>query len=206
MNASARTSPMTKPTHKKGRERRILILEKARARLIEQGVNGLILREIAEEMGITHGNLQYYFKTKNDLLWALFDEEVQKYTTGLHESVRSASSVSGKISAIIESGFDQLKTEDTKLWRALFAVAEDDPDFADILKRQNEYYDQTLAQVLSGFAPKLTEQRRGHVAKVVRFILDGASIDFIYADPNAPEVIGLKSEIKVLLATLLAIE
>lgn len=200
----AKAGLTAKPIHKKGRERHGQILAAARERLIKLGVNGLVLRELAEEMGITHGNLQYYFKTKSDLLQALFDEEVEKYTGGLRESVRSAHTPAAKISAIVDSGFEQLTTEDTRLWRALISVAQDDPMFASILKQQNEYYDQVLAEELRTIVPRMKPQRRGHIAKMIRIMLDGASVDFIYSDPRAPEVTALKAEIKSLLSSLVS--
>ncbi len=51
----------------------------ARKRLIEEGYNHFVLREIAAQCGMTIGNLQYYFRTRELLLeavtrTALFDD------------------------------------------------------------------------------------------------------------------------------------
>ena len=58
---------------KKGDARRQQILDTAKALLLDGGPDRLALRDIAERLGITHGNLQYYFRTKQDLLVAIFD-------------------------------------------------------------------------------------------------------------------------------------
>ena len=85
---------------KKGRERKRQILSAARTRLIKSGIDGLVLREIADDLGITHGNLQYYFQTKGELLKAIYDEEVLKYTDSMQEAIRNTSSKQGRLSAI----------------------------------------------------------------------------------------------------------
>lgn len=193
------------PTHKKGVERHRAILRAARAKLIEYGVGGLVLREIAEDLGITHGNLQYYFKTKHDLLYALYDRELARYTDGMKEAVAAASTRSGKVSAIIDAGFEQLMSDETKLWRILQSLAQENTTFRDMLKTLNEGYDQALAEEIEKFSPSMPWQRRVHIAKIVRLILDGTGVDFIFTDPRSPDIIGLKSEIKVLLTELLSI-
>lgn len=189
----------TQPVHRKGRERRKQIIATSRARLIERGVPGLVLRDIAEEMGITHGNLQYYFATKHDLLRAVFDDEVAKFTTGLHDAVQSSGSASGRLSAIIDSCVKLITSEDTKIWRILFSVADTSREFADILKLENDHFEKILATELKGISSGSSEKQRLRIAKIFRSILDGLSIEFIYNDPNGPDVPALKKEIESLL-------
>ncbi|MEM9563640.1 MAG: TetR/AcrR family transcriptional regulator [Actinomycetota bacterium] len=55
----------------KGTEREAEILAVARETLVTGGVDGFVLRTIAERCGIKLGNLQYYFATRDDLLEAL---------------------------------------------------------------------------------------------------------------------------------------
>lgn len=47
------------------------ILETARKLFNEQGYNGVSMRDIAGALGISVGNLTYYFKRKEDLLEAV---------------------------------------------------------------------------------------------------------------------------------------
>ncbi len=68
------------PARKKGRERRQQIIDAAKEVLMTSGITSLVLRDIAVQLGITHGNLQYYFPTKEDLLVAIFDQELLTYT------------------------------------------------------------------------------------------------------------------------------
>lgn len=61
------------------------IVETAVNLLCEKGYKGFSMRKVAEETSISLGNLQYYFKTKNDLLkeilqvfHAEYEKELQK--------------------------------------------------------------------------------------------------------------------------------
>jgi AcrR family transcriptional regulator len=203
MSMSTNENSGAEPVHNKGRKRRALVVAAARTRLIEHGITGLVLRDLADEMGITHGNLQYYFKTKNDLLKAVFDEEVQKYTVGLTEGVKGATTTAGKISAIIDSCFAVIETDETRLWRMLIALAGHDLEFAEILKQENQFFDKVLAGELAHIAPHLSKTKRKHIATLVRVMIDGVAVSFTYNEPSSPENAALKSEIKAVITHLL---
>ena len=55
------------------------ILETARKLFNEQGYNGVSMRDIAGALGISVGNLTYYFKRKEDLLEAVALRQVEGY-------------------------------------------------------------------------------------------------------------------------------
>ena len=197
------TRPENAPVRKKGRERKRQILNAARARLIKSGIDGLVLREIAEELGITHGNLQYYFQTKSELLKAIYDEEVLKYTDSMQEAIRATSSKQGRLSAIIESSIDLVGTDETKIWRQMFGMADQNPDLASILKRANELYEDTLSKELKVISPKLSAARRKHISKIIRMMIDGFAITLIYEDPTSANTRAIKSEMKSFLQQML---
>lgn len=194
------------PARKKGRVRRQQILAVARRKLLESGIEGLVLRDVAEELGITHGNLQYYFKTKGDLIEAVFDEEVSKFTDIMPAATEGATTRSGRISALVDSSIDLLPSEDTRLWHMLFGMAHQNADLAKLLQRENERYEAALAAQLEWIIPKAAAARRTHIAKVIRVIVDGLGVTAIYDNPGLAEAIALKSEIKVLIEHMLAME
>ncbi|SFT90472.1 DNA-binding transcriptional regulator, AcrR family [Algoriphagus locisalis] len=51
----------------------------------KEGVQSITSRHIAGEMGISHGNLDYHYKTKEDLLVAIY-QKMRKEMTALYES------------------------------------------------------------------------------------------------------------------------
>lgn len=190
---------------RKGRERRRLILDAAKQRIIEKGLDGLVLREIADELAITHGNLQYYFQTKDDLLLAIYDDEAQIYTTTMREFLDNATTPEGSLAAIIDSGIDVIERNETRLWRVMFGIAQQFPELAEILKRENEYYEEFVAAALEKIAPHINSMKRHYVAKIIRAIIDGAAIGLIYDDPRSPKIAAMKNEIKAMLSVYLGL-
>ena len=68
------------------------ILEKAREVFNSKGIQQATIRDIAAELSLSDGHVRYYFKTKETLLLAVFDqmnEEILKWRTRIapHDSV-----------------------------------------------------------------------------------------------------------------------
>ena len=65
--------------YEKGQKAAIKILDAAEDLLIDEGYQSLSIRRIASQCGITPGNLQYYFPSKDILLQALLNKIIQGY-------------------------------------------------------------------------------------------------------------------------------
>jgi AcrR family transcriptional regulator len=193
------------PARAKGRERRRQIIEAAKRRLLSAGIEGLVLRDIAEDLGITHGNLQYYFGTKASLLEAIFDEEIVKYTDTMKIALGATSSQEGRLAAFLDSSVDLLSYEEVRLWHVLFGIAHQNPELAAILRRENERYEQTLADELGRLFPDMPLERRVHVARMIRMLIDGLGITVIYERPDSPEMLAMKGELKAMLNAMLRV-
>ncbi len=57
---------------------KLKILSKARQLFNERGISNISLRDIAKELNISVGNLQYHFKKREDIIEALYFELVEK--------------------------------------------------------------------------------------------------------------------------------
>ena len=145
-----------KVTGAKGKIRRQQIIDAAKQTLIEGGSSSLVLRDVADQIGITHGNLQYYFPTKDDLLIAIFDQAVEKYTDSMKVAVSETSTRKGRLDAIIDAGIKELNTPETSLWRMMMSLADHNPDMASILKKENDLYEQVVAEELKIISPSLS--------------------------------------------------
>lgn len=60
-----------------GSIRRVEIVDAAVAVINEQGIQNLSLSEIEKKIGMSRGQLTYYFKTKEDILLAVFDRMIE---------------------------------------------------------------------------------------------------------------------------------
>lgn len=188
---------------KKGDERRRQIIDTAKSRLLAHGPESLVLREVAEKLGITHGNLQYYFRTKHDLLRAIFDEEIGRYTEGVERAVSATSSTRGRLEAIIDAGFKELKSPSAALWMMMLGMSAHNLEMDAILKKENGIYIAVVAKALKQVAPHLSRARCDHIAKIIAMIEDGLAIHLMHKDPNTAEVRALESEIKVAIFALI---
>lgn len=187
----------------KGERRREQIIDTAKKVLLSQGYEKLGMRELAKQIGIKHGNLQYYFPTKNDLLIAIFDDQLSKYTSSLKDAVAATSTKQGRIGAIVDAAFEELMEPDTALWRLLISLADHTPELAAILRKENEIYQQEVVEQLKVIAPELSASRRNHVAQMINAFLDGFGVQGAYADLNGPEMKALAAEIKVALVAII---
>src|SRR5947209_20396098 len=72
--------------------RREQIVDAATAIIAEQGIQNLSLSEIEKKAGMSRGQLTYYFRTKEDILLAVFDRLVAL----MHERVGEPVCPSGR--------------------------------------------------------------------------------------------------------------
>lgn len=65
------------------------ILEAARKIFIRKGMEGARMQEIADEAGINKALLHYYFRSKEKLFQAIFEDAILKIVPGIMEMFRS---------------------------------------------------------------------------------------------------------------------
>lgn len=191
---------------KKGDERRSQILAMAKQMLLNDGSNSFVLRDVAERLRITHGNLQYYFRTKQDLLIAIFDEELAKYTDAMKQAVAATTTKRGRLAAVIDSGFQVLRSPETSLWRTIISMADHSKEMAAILKKENDLYEAAVMKELKQIAPELSAQRRKHIARIIHALLDGLAIQFGLEDQDSADMRALESEIRALIVNMVEAE
>lgn len=204
------TIETTKPSRKrsvrrKGTERRQTIVDAARKKLIDAGLSGLVMRDLAETLGITHGNVQYYFSTKDDLLVAIFEQEVKRYTDSMHDAIELATSRPARISTIFDSAIKEIQSESTSLWMMLHSLARQNESLLAILANANRLYDEALAESITLIDPTLSGERRLHIAQIIRMMIDGLSVQSIYDDLQSPEMLALRGELKAAVECLFSI-
>ena len=194
-----------KSIRRKGPQRRQTIVDAARQKLIDAGLPGLVMRDLAESLGITHGNVQYYFSTQDDLLIAIFEQEVKRYTEPMHDAIDLATSRSARISTIFDSAIEEIRSDSTSLWMMLHPLARQNESLRAILASANRLYDEALAESITLIDPKLSPERRLHIAQIIRMMIDGLSIQSIYDDLQSSEMLALRGELKASVESLFSI-
>ncbi len=102
-------------TIRKGKTRSREILEVARQSLVDKGYKELTLRNVAHNVGISIGNLQYYYRTKEDLeremLQYASDREIKECYELLEKSSGDAER---RFTALIDFLLMRIKKPDTR--------------------------------------------------------------------------------------------
>jgi AcrR family transcriptional regulator len=127
------------------RERRAELVEAARRAVIEQGVLGLRLTEVAKRAGLAPASVLYYYPALTDLLREVQDQAVARFCAARDEASRAESDPSRRLLAMIHSGLPS--GPDDELCRLLYelgTVARRDPAYAaryvDLFGRQVALY------------------------------------------------------------------
>jgi len=175
------------PTVPGGGGRREAILDLTTQVLIEEGAHGLVLRDVADRLGITHGNLQYYFPTRSDLLVATFERAVTTYTAALVDAIASAETPAAKLAAIVASGLDIVAMPESALWRMAMSMADFNAEMSEMLRTQNAAYRAVVTDALATIAPSVDESRRQSVARMIQALLDGLALQIV-VDGQGAEV------------------
>lgn len=110
-----RARRLGRPVASDGDERRRLIIEAARRQFAQSGYVGTTNREIAEQAGITTGAIYHYFKSKQDVYLAVFEETDRLILERYREVTLDESlSFQERIVLILEVS-SQLNSEDESL-------------------------------------------------------------------------------------------
>ena len=63
----------------KGEKTRAEIVDRAKALFYERGYDGTTFTDIVQAVGVYRGNINYYFKTKDDILKAVIDHHLEEF-------------------------------------------------------------------------------------------------------------------------------
>lgn len=183
--------------HEKGQRRVEEILDAAVRVLIEEGYGLFTMRRIAEAADIRLSNLQYYFKTKEDLLNALLKRTVDDYNAALSHVTRNrAGSPKAQFQRMIEY---LLKDQDEKasclIFWELWALAGRDPSIAGIMNSYYDVYLDKMAGAIRSVSPQMPKRRAQRHAGVIVALIEGASLFRGFGKPRRSSLVGYERAI-----------
>lgn len=110
-NSPSKTrSPKTSSLKEKQREERTaLILQAAYDVLIEKGYYEASMDEIAARVGISKGTLYLHFKSKEDLIFMLIEEEIGKFLVVIDQILIQEISVHDRLEHILLESFQSIQ-------------------------------------------------------------------------------------------------
>lgn len=167
---------------RKGEARRLQILATAKSLLLKGGPDAVVLREVAARLDMTHSNIQYYFRTRHDMLVAIYDAEIQKYMVSVDAGPGGDAGGGGvrRLDAIIDAGLALVRSKDTALWRLMVGMLDHSPEMAALHRKECRRYEDRLCAALQVIAPSLSPAYRRAIAVMIQAFVDGMSIRAVY--------------------------
>ena len=155
---------------KKGQKQRLAIISIATHVLTTEGLESLVLRQIAAQADMELGNLQYYFPTRDDLLEAIVRGAFEK-------DVRTISNP--RVDHDLKKSFSELldlwdPAGSGLIYGLVFAATHGAPRFSQLKAEVfGEFFDH-LSALIKEKRPSLSESERLTRAKLITALLDGA--------------------------------
>lgn len=136
------------------------IIDAARQVFQDDGYAGFATRRVADRVGITLGNLQYYFRTKEELLrtalLAYVSQVIEDYTTIAN---RPGIGAGQRCTALINRIFQNINETDLpKFMVEIEAFSSHEPYAAELLNDMQAQFRGIFAKLLSELHPALTSE------------------------------------------------
>lgn len=152
------------------------IIETAIKLIGERGVEGTSLADIAKDVGISKGTLYYYYSSKNDLIFDITKDHMDKISANIFsmiENKKGETSLHDTLKLLIET---LLKSE-TRTRLHLYLIQEVLSGNEDLKERFIETYRQWFQMIQDGYSLLTSQKRELSVqARILVAIIDGLII------------------------------
>ncbi len=165
-------------TQQKGLSRLISILDAAREIFMDEGYSSLSMRKVASKARISIGNLNYYYRTKEDLLRDLIDYVITPYLEEFDRARELAGdSPEKQMKAVLEFWIEDLGTpETTAFFPECWALANHNPFVAELLDEMYSKAREALIELLPQINPTLTRKEVEQLALYMCASMEGLTI------------------------------
>lgn len=165
----------------KGTTTRDRIADAARAMLLERGYDGLVLRELAESLDITIGNLQYYFPTREALALHVLGLE-GTHDARFIEDLRVSNGPLETFRTSVRDMAARYRGESGQLLLMIAALAQHNPVFEQLYRDSYAAFYPVFETLLGEIHPELTDDERRTRARIVNALIEGSSMQVEIGD------------------------
>jgi AcrR family transcriptional regulator len=177
--------PLSRGRSGKGQHTALAILLAAEKLLVHEGYHNFSLRKVAANAGLTLGNLQYYFPTKDALIKAMLDNCIQRYLD-MFEEIRSAAGADPEqqFKAMIEGIVRDLNSKTTTVFfPEVWSLANHDDHATEFMDAMYGRYRAVLIEVMSQINPNLSAAQLVRLAVFISSSLEGHTMFVGYQKP-----------------------
>jgi AcrR family transcriptional regulator len=173
--------------YSKGEKRIELILEAAEHILIDSGYHNFSMRKVATKAGVSVGNLQYYFPSKDNLLESLLDKVIQNYLDTF-DKFKGRYTAKEQFIKIIKSVIKDLKSKHaTVFFPELWSMANHEKHISKIMDNMYGKYRTLVAGIIRDINPNLSECQAERLSIFITASLEGHTMFIGYKKPWSKE-------------------
>lgn len=149
------------------------LVELARSVLVDEGLDQFVLRDIAARAGMTIGNLQYYFPTRDDLLTAVIQAEFDRDLATIREVIARTD---GGLAEIAHRLVHDWCDGGSSIFTALALLAFHHERFRRLNREIYETFYAELGAVIRSADPKADDDEITARARLITALLDGVAL------------------------------
>lgn len=158
----------------KGAQRRAQLIAEARAHLVDVGVERFSVRQVAEAAGVTLGNLQYYFPSRDDLFAAVMRAEIDADAALIRSLQRDEPAE--ELAAVVAALLDRWRAGNDRVYEALVLLTRHRPDLAELTASVwSTAYDE-VATIVRRLDPTIGATEARARAMLIVSLIDGAAL------------------------------
>ena len=169
---------------KKGETTRDRIVDAARAMLLARGYDGLVLRELAESLDITLGNLQYYFPTREALALHVLGVEGTRDALLIEDRRRSDGPLENFRTSVRDMAV-RYRGESGQLLLMITALAQHNAEFEQLYRTSYADFYPVFETLFRELNPGLAALEVAARARIVNALVEGSAFQTAVGDLDA---------------------
>ena len=148
----------------------------ARNKLVEDGFDALVMRELAEALQMKLGNLHYYYATKDDLVLSVLEAEAQIDLEAIAEGITQHNDAETAFRAIVGNLVARWRGQSGMLFLALNNLAAHNEMYRQLYNRIYLRFYDALEGLLKEMNPALTGEEISLRVRLITALIDGSSM------------------------------
>jgi TetR/AcrR family transcriptional repressor of bet genes len=135
--------------------RRRELIDAAYLTFLDHGLSGMTMARIGERAGMSHGIVNYYFRSKDELLSAVIRKAAFLIMMETALELRKAATPRERVSAVIRANFqpDLFTREVARAWVSFYAVIGQKPEFERLQTAMDRRVRSNLVHALRQLVP-----------------------------------------------------
>jgi AcrR family transcriptional regulator len=190
-------------TLQKGHLRVEEVLTAAEDLLKRQGAEGLSVRAVAQRVGISVGNLQYYFPTRASLLDAVFQRYADSFRDDLERTVMVSDDPREDLVRLVDYWLDTEHLPEQALFWHLWAISAYDESARDTMTRVYGSLIDRITVLLQHVHEGLATDEAALRAATMTSVIEGSGLFVGFGRKPARKLRGLQGEIRSIVLELI---